>query len=55
MGTLDQVELNLNVKIAVIGGSGLYNFDHLKYIGEIYPETPWGYPSSKIIIVEDPR
>ncbi|CAG8442608.1 17243_t:CDS:2 [Dentiscutata heterogama] len=43
------------VKIAVIGGSGLYKFDHLTPIKEIYPETPWGYPSSKIVIVEDSR
>ncbi|CAG8466206.1 4464_t:CDS:2 [Scutellospora calospora] len=43
------------VKIAVIGGSGLYDFDHLTPIKEIYPETPWGYPSNKIRIVEDSR
>ncbi|CAG8471980.1 1223_t:CDS:2 [Diversispora eburnea] len=43
------------VKIGVIGGSGLYHLDHMKFIKEIYPETPWGYPSSKIIIVEDSR
>ncbi|GBB91614.1 hypothetical protein RclHR1_00190027 [Rhizophagus clarus] len=43
------------VRIGIIGGSGIYNFDHLKTIKEIYHETPWGYPSSKITITEDPR
>ncbi|RIA90593.1 nucleoside phosphorylase domain-containing protein [Glomus cerebriforme] len=45
----------IDVRIGIIGGSGLYNFDHLKTIKEIYHETPWGYPSSKITITEDPR
>ncbi|RIB04905.1 nucleoside phosphorylase domain-containing protein [Gigaspora rosea] len=52
---MDLMDKTKSVKIAVIGGSGLYNFDHLTPIKEIYPETPWGYPSSKIIIVEDSR
>ncbi|RGB31144.1 nucleoside phosphorylase domain-containing protein [Rhizophagus diaphanus] len=42
------------VRIGIIGGSGLYEVDHLKTIDEIYYETPWGYPSSKITIAEDP-
>ncbi|KAI9278989.1 nucleoside phosphorylase domain-containing protein [Phascolomyces articulosus] len=39
-----------DVKIAVIGGSGLYHLDNLEVIEEVNPETPWGYPSDKIII-----
>lgn len=41
-----------NVKIAFIGGSGLYRLDSLKQIDEIEPVTPWGKPSSKIVICE---
>ncbi|ORX88849.1 glutamate biosynthesis-related protein [Basidiobolus meristosporus CBS 931.73] len=42
------------VNIAVIGGSGLYNLDNLEIVEEVYPNTPWGYPSSKIIIGKIP-
>ncbi|ORX92452.1 Methylthioadenosine phosphorylase [Basidiobolus meristosporus CBS 931.73] len=42
------------VNIAVIGGSGLYNLDALEIIEEVQPETPWGLPSSKIIIGKIP-
>ncbi|KAJ3079365.1 hypothetical protein HK102_003833 [Quaeritorhiza haematococci] len=43
-----------DVKIAVIGGSGLYNLDNLTLYGEVYPKTPWGYPSDKIVIALTP-
>ncbi|KAJ8329619.1 S-methyl-5-thioadenosine phosphorylase [Batrachochytrium dendrobatidis] len=43
------------VEIAVIGGSGLYNLDNLKVVGEINPLTPWGYPSDHIVISETPN
>ncbi|KAJ2963174.1 hypothetical protein NQZ79_g1838 [Umbelopsis isabellina] len=43
-----------DVPIAVIGGSGLYNLDNLEVIEEINPETPWGFPSDKIIIARSP-
>lgn len=36
-----------NVKIAVIGGSGLYELDGLQVIEQVNPQTPWGYPSGK--------
>ncbi|RHZ80255.1 hypothetical protein Glove_138g11 [Diversispora epigaea] len=49
------LKMTKKIKIGVIGGSGLYNLDHMKFIEEIHPETPWGYPSSKVIIVEDPK
>ncbi|KNC96983.1 methylthioadenosine phosphorylase [Spizellomyces punctatus DAOM BR117] len=47
-------DLYSDVKIAIIGGSGLYHLDNLKVLGEINPETPWGHPSDKIIISETP-
>ncbi|TPX64381.1 hypothetical protein SpCBS45565_g05935 [Spizellomyces sp. 'palustris'] len=47
-------DLYSDVKIAIIGGSGLYHLDNLKVLGEISPETPWGHPSDKIIISETP-
>ncbi|KAI8998132.1 nucleoside phosphorylase domain-containing protein [Gaertneriomyces semiglobifer] len=47
-------ELHSGVRIAVIGGSGLYHLDNLKVLGEINPLTPWGYPSDKIIISQTP-
>ncbi|RKO83562.1 nucleoside phosphorylase domain-containing protein [Blyttiomyces helicus] len=41
-----------NVKIAVIGGSGLYSLDNLTVLGEVNPETPWGFPSDPIVVAE---
>ncbi|ORY37022.1 purine phosphorylase [Rhizoclosmatium globosum] len=41
-----------DVKVAVIGGSGLYHLEGLKVLGEVNPETPWGFPSDKIVVSE---
>ncbi|KAJ3343475.1 hypothetical protein HDU93_008134 [Gonapodya sp. JEL0774] len=41
-----------DVKIAIIGGTGLYQLENVKHIAEFEPLTPWGYPSSPIHIVE---
>lgn len=38
--------------LGVIGGSGLYKMDHLKAVEEIELETPFGKPSSPIVIGE---
>lgn len=38
------------VKVAIIGGSGLYQIDGLEIETEYFPETPWGLPSDKIIV-----
>lgn len=38
------------VRIGVIGGSGLYHLDSMEFIGEVYPETPWSFPSDRIRI-----
>ncbi|KIY72618.1 Methylthioadenosine phosphorylase [Cylindrobasidium torrendii FP15055 ss-10] len=39
-----------NVRIAIIGGSGLYHLDNLTFVKHVNPETPWGFPSSPIAI-----
>jgi 5'-methylthioadenosine phosphorylase len=41
-----------NIKIAVIGGSGLYKLDRFNLLETIYPETPWGFPSAAINVCE---
>lgn len=41
-----------NIKIGVIGGSGLYQLDNMKIINEIELDTPFGKPSDKYIIGE---
>ncbi|MBI4124873.1 MAG: S-methyl-5'-thioadenosine phosphorylase [Deltaproteobacteria bacterium] len=41
-----------DVKIGVIGGSGLYQMEGLKLLDERYLETPFGRPSDAIIIGE---
>lgn len=39
-----------DVRIGIIGGTGLYQLDGLEILEEIFPETPWGKPSDKITI-----
>ncbi|HUI89262.1 MAG TPA: S-methyl-5'-thioadenosine phosphorylase [Anaerolineales bacterium] len=39
-----------SIKLAIIGGSGLYNMDGLKSTKEYMPETPFGLPSAPIIV-----
>jgi len=43
-----------DVRIAVIGGSGLYHLDNLTKIATVNPETPWGFPSAEILIAKTP-
>lgn len=40
------------VHIAVIGGTGLNKIDGYTPVAELNPETPWGFPSSPIQILE---
>ncbi|KAI0477790.1 phosphorylase family protein [Xylariaceae sp. FL0804] len=40
------------VRIAVIGGTGLYKIDGYTPVAQVNPETPWGFPSSPIMILE---
>ncbi|KAJ3044113.1 hypothetical protein HDV00_003217 [Rhizophlyctis rosea] len=42
--------LPTDVKIGIIGGSGLYHLDNLTVLGEVNPLTPWGHPSDEIVI-----
>ena len=37
-------------KIALIGGSGIYNPDNFELIEEVFPDTPYGKPSDPIMI-----
>ncbi len=41
---------NDDVKIAVIGGSGVYDIEGLEVEKEVHPETPWGKPSDTLVI-----
>ncbi|KZT13267.1 Methylthioadenosine phosphorylase [Laetiporus sulphureus 93-53] len=43
-----------NVLVGVIGGSGLYHLDNLTFVKHVNPETPWGFPSSPIVICSLP-
>ena len=36
-------------KLAIIGGSGLYNIDEIKHHKWITIDTPWGKPSDQIL------
>ena len=38
--------------LGVIGGSGLYELEGIKVLREVYPETPFGMPSSPIALGE---
>ncbi len=42
----------LRASVGVIGGSGLYELDNLKVLGEVTPETPFGEPSDAIVVGE---
>ena len=39
-----------DVKIGIIGGSGIYNLESLKIVDTFFPDTPWGKPSCEIKI-----
>ncbi len=38
--------------LGVIGGSGLYSLEGLKVVDEVFPKTPFGEPSSPLLIGE---
>ncbi len=42
----------MSIKLAVIGGSGIYKLDSIKLIKEHVVETPFGVPSSKVMEME---
>ncbi len=39
-----------SAKLAVIGGTGLYNIEGLKDVRELHPDTPFGKPSDAIVV-----
>lgn len=39
-----------NIKIGIIGGTGLYSLDGMEILKEVHPDTPWGKPSDSITI-----
>lgn len=45
-----ETEMSENPVLAVIGGSGLYNFPALEDVETIFPETPFGKPSAPITL-----
>lgn len=47
--TLSEEAMEDQIKIGIIGGSGLYNMDALKNKQEVYIETPFGNPSGPIV------
>ncbi|KAJ2082074.1 S-methyl-5-thioadenosine phosphorylase [Coemansia sp. RSA 988] len=44
-----------DVRIGVIGGTGLYSLDGLKVVETVAVETPWGQPSGPVTIAESQR
>lgn len=50
MGATYEHQMSDDIKIAVIGGSGLYGMDGLEIIEERWIDTPYGKPSDAIII-----
>ena len=40
----------MSIELAVIGGSGLYQFDGLRNAERIDPDTPYGKPSGAIVV-----
>ncbi|KAJ2156229.1 S-methyl-5-thioadenosine phosphorylase [Coemansia sp. RSA 552] len=44
-----------DIRIGVIGGTGLYTLDGLKVIDTLTVETPWGLPSGPITVAETER
>lgn len=42
----------MSIETAVIGGTGLYQLDGLTEIERRSPDTPWGEPSSEIIVAD---
>ncbi|KAJ1835047.1 S-methyl-5-thioadenosine phosphorylase [Coemansia sp. RSA 2711] len=44
-----------DVRIGVIGGTGLYSLDGLRVVETLAVDTPWGQPSGPVTIAETPR
>ena len=44
------MEIQTNIELGVIGGSGLYQFDGLEQIQQLELTTPFGNPSSPVTV-----
>ena len=44
------MEIQTNIELGVIGGSGLYQFDGLEQIQQLELITPFGSPSSPVTV-----
>ena len=42
--------MNEQIRIGIIGGSGLYNMEKLSNITKVSIETPFGHPSDEYVI-----
>ncbi|TGK11655.1 S-methyl-5'-thioadenosine phosphorylase [Leptospira fletcheri] len=42
--------MSTKVKVAIIGGTGLYSLEGMELVEEVLPDTPWGKPSDSIKI-----
>ena len=40
----------VDAKVGIIGGTGLYNLEGLKDVKEVNIDTPFGSPSSSIVV-----
>lgn len=49
---MNKMSIGLPIETAVIGGTGLYQLDGLTEIERRCLDTPWGEPSSEIIVAE---
>ncbi|KAJ1673279.1 S-methyl-5-thioadenosine phosphorylase [Spiromyces aspiralis] len=44
-----------DIRLGVIGGTGLYQLEGLEKVGEVQPQTPWGKPAAPIMIFRTPN
>ena len=42
----------MTIKVAIIGGSGIYKLDAVKVLNQIKVETPFGRPSAEVMECE---
>ncbi|KAJ1719387.1 S-methyl-5-thioadenosine phosphorylase [Coemansia erecta] len=53
--TFENTSVFRDVRIGIIGGTGLYSLDNLRVVEELTVDTPWGQPSGPITIAETER
>ncbi|KAJ1836810.1 S-methyl-5-thioadenosine phosphorylase [Coemansia sp. RSA 2703] len=50
--TFDSTSVFKDIRIGIIGGTGLYSLDSLRVVEELTVDTPWGQPSGPITVAE---